>query len=953
MTLPPLPSPFGVGDFTFTQGDAEWHRLRKLALTDLFWFNSVVLGYGPLVPLTEATHRALCRVAEGRTGHSAIDDAHVQRLELPRDWGKCQAAESLVLCADGTYKRADALRVGDKVLSMTEAYKLVWRPIIGIDVNGEREVHTLHTRTGRTLTVTGNHPIRQLRTWTPAGELRPGDRVALSRHTPEPKHATACVAEAAFLGYMLGDGSCPSALFTNADEAVLTDFEACVTALGGTSWRRASKKSKATDVLTQGLRNVLRKHDSLKSRSGTKRVSAHLFRSDNASVAALLRALFTCDGTVEKDRGAVSYSSVSFGLCQDIQRLLLRFGIVAALQKKNGRYKGERHESWRLRIGGVDASRVYAEKIGFVGIKQTRLLTMLASREASENGVDTVPAEWRSLLPKREVGKQDGNGLRGAHGIRVDNKNSTSWRKAKAACAVYDIPDIAAMQSSIFWDKIERIETSRAPTYSIEVADTHVYCVEDIVTHNTTTITQGLAIQLICGDPNISILICNEKEQNAKDYLGAIKWQFEANNFLRALFPEVIPADLNNTTWSASRIVVRRTTGRKEPTVFVIGVGGTVTGSHPDVVIVDDMLSREAMENARAGSWQIMHQTNRWINQLRPLLSKQYAKWRIYFIGTRWWHGDSYDHIDLAYGYNEDPVTFTLRLPLPNGEVQVLSATRRGDLVTFKRAAIENGRSSFPEKWSLEDLAKMRLVDEALFACNMMNNPSDEHTATFKASWLKYYDWASERQFTYVDGVGKKSIMDLGDLDVLIFVDPGGFAKRTVEDRARPAVVVVGDDRKGNYFILDIYNEKDTFLAAIAQIVAWCTKYAPRKVYTERAGQQEAFAALLRVELAKAGLTTVVDSTTLKPGATQKEVRILALEPYFQRGQVYVGKGAAFHTFREQYTQFPRTARFDVLDVLAYLPRVVKPRAQANQTRNAAARQEAELTAYRARRGLG
>lgn len=468
----------------------------------------------------------------------------------------------------------------------------------------------------------------------------------------------------------------------------------------------------------------------------------------------------------------------------------------------------------------------------------------------------------------------------------------------------------------------------------------------------TSTISRALAIQLICGDPNIAILLCNEKEQNAMDFLSAIKYQFEANDFLRSLFPEVIPKDFNATVWSAKRIVVPRTTGRQEPTIFVIGVGGTITGMHPDVIIVDDMISREAMENARAGSWQIMHQVNRWINQLRPLISRQYARWRIYFIGTRWWHGDSYDHIDLAYGYNEEPVTFTLRLPLPNGEVQVLTATRRGDLVTFKRAAIENGRSAFPEKWTLEDLAKMRLVDEALFACNMMNNPSDEHTATFKAAWLKYYEWVSDRQLLYTDGAGKKRVHDISDFDVLVFVDPGGFAKRQVEDRARPAVVVVADDREGNYLILDIYNEKDTFLAAIAQIVAWCTKYAPRKVYTERAGQQEAFAALLRSELAKAGLKTVVDSTMLKPGTTQKEVRILALEPYFQRGQVYVGKGAAFHTFREQYTQFPRTARIDVLDVMAYLPRVLKPRAGSAGNHNAAVRQAAELAAYRQRRGL-
>jgi hypothetical protein len=465
----------------------------------------------------------------------------------------------------------------------------------------------------------------------------------------------------------------------------------------------------------------------------------------------------------------------------------------------------------------------------------------------------------------------------------------------------------------------------------------------------SSTLTRAHPIQLIAQNPNVSILIFNEVEQNAKDFLAAIQWHFESNDLFRALFPELIPKDFL-TDWSASRMCVPRSTGRSEPTIFVGGVGGTKTGMHPDVIIVDDMISREAMENARAGSWQLMHQVNRWINQLPPLISKQYKKWRIYFMGTRWWHGDSYEHVDKAFGYGETPRIFNLRIPLPDGTTQVLPVTITGDLVAFKRAAIENGRSSFPEKWSLEDLAKLRLRDEALFACNYMNQPSDERTATFKESWLQYFDWLDNTQISYVAASGAKKVARVTDFDVLFFVDPGGFALRQVEDRARAAVTVVGDNLQGQYIIFDIYNEQDTFLACIQQIVAWVTQYAPRKIYVERAGQQAAFAQLLRTSLRDAGLNTVVDDTTLKPGTTQKDVRILALEPYFQRGQIFVGKSAAFHTFREQYTQFPRTARKDVLDVLAYLPRVVKPRTTTKVRHDA--RQADELAAYKARRGL-
>lgn len=465
----------------------------------------------------------------------------------------------------------------------------------------------------------------------------------------------------------------------------------------------------------------------------------------------------------------------------------------------------------------------------------------------------------------------------------------------------------------------------------------------------STVVTQGYVIQQLCADPNISVLIANEKEQTAKDFLHAIKQQFERNDLLRALFPEVIPVDLNDTTWSASRIIVNRTSHRREPSVFVIGVGGTVTGMHPNLIIVDDMISREAMENARAGSWQIMHQTNRWINQLWPLLDKNHPRWGLFFVGTRWWHGDSYEHVDEAYGYKETPVTYNLRMPLPDGTTQIVPAHRFGDIAVFRRRAIEHGRSAFPEKWSLEDLAKMRLRDPALFACNMMNEPSDDVTATFKAEWLRYYEWIDDRRVMYVDGAGAKRMTQVSDLDVVLLVDPGGFATRQVEDRARAAIVALADTGHGTYLVLDVSSERDTFVACIDTLCSWVTRYTPRKVAIERVGQQGAFIELVRRAFKERGYDTLIQE--VKPGTAQKEVRILGLESYFQRGQLLVGKGPNFHEFHEQYRQFPRARRVDVLDALAYFPEVVRRPSGASGARSNAARREHELAAYRARRG--
>lgn len=470
-------------------------------------------------------------------------------------------------------------------------------------------------------------------------------------------------------------------------------------------------------------------------------------------------------------------------------------------------------------------------------------------------------------------------------------------------------------------------------------------------TGKSTLLTQGYAIQRICQNPNIGILIVNEKELLARDFLSGIKWHFENNELLRALFPEVLPNDLNETTWSATRIVVNRKTGRPDPTVDVVGVGGTVTGKHPDLILCDDMISREAMENARAGAWQIMHQTNRWVHQLDPIVNKGAEPFpEIIFIGTRWWHNDSYEHIEEAYGSGEDARPVMLRAQLPDGQIQQLTAHRKGELAMFRRSAIEDGQSIFPEKWTLEDLARMRVRDPQLFAANYMNAPADEITATFKSAWLDghHFNWLDDDKFYFTANEAKKEVRQLRDLDILLLVDPGGFGDGSTDDRARAAVVVLGDDLRGNFFFLDTYSEKDTYLHAIKKTVELAIRYSPRRIYCERAGQQVAFAQLLRAELAKANVNISVDDTTLKPGGRNKDVRILEMEPYFQRGQVYIGSGPQFHEFKTQFSQFPNSKRRDVLDILGYWPSVMQKRGASTQSH--AQRRAAELAAYRARR---
>lgn len=716
----------------------------------------------------------------------------------------------------------------------------------------------------------------------------------------------------------------------------------------------------------------------------------------------------------------------------------------------------------------------------------------------------------------------------------------------------------------------------------------------------TTLGTQAYVIQRILQNPDIAILLANEKLENAAAFLSAIKNEFTSNQLLRELFPEIIP-DLKQTVWTTDKIVVQRTSARKEPTIFCIGTGGSVTGMHPDLIVCDDIFSREAMENARTGNTDLTGRINRWISQLRNLLNAWAEPYpEILFIGTHWYAGDPYHFVEEAYGYGEADRVWNVTQRMPDGLMQTVPVRRKGDLAVFKRSAIEDGKTIWPEnpKFTEDALAKARIDDPVLFACNpdetpilmgdwsskrlvdvqvgetvvgfslpagkscrtipvkvtgkqtrmartvllrmasgrvvrctpdhrwlhkprgrklrpdlvyrepavgrplcylidpvvppppsgadvrwlagifdgegcvghnfdtgkrqgghltiaqsakvnsairerilrqlrllgfavnehptnhgmvfgtnredrrkfflwcapfvkqdrvlgtiygghplrghdkvveilqygeeqvhsletesgnyvawgyvsqncnMQNEPTNELTATFKEHWLRYYTWLDDRSVVVSRVESGDAVLDLDNLDRIILVDPGGFKKAHTGDRMRGAVVVSGTDFKTNdHLILEAWSEQATFQQVAQEALAFCTRYKPRKVAIEEAGQQAAFIELFKRMARDANIEVLVEA--VKPASTIKEQRIGRLESFFQRGQMYIGKGGKFAEFREQYRQFPRGRRVDLLDALAYGPAVW--RKPPLRQFSAAQRQDAEKQAYYRKRGI-
>jgi len=440
-------------------------------------------------------------------------------------------------------------------------------------------------------------------------------------------------------------------------------------------------------------------------------------------------------------------------------------------------------------------------------------------------------------------------------------------------------------------------------------------------------ITKGLPILNVLRNPNFATGIANETAALAQTFLQDIKGEFESNPILRTLFPEVIPDDFRSTTWKADRIITKRDKPNPtSPTILATGVGGTVTGVHMGSWICDDLISQNAAEAAYRGNNSEIEATNRWITRLQPLLGSP-KRDPIYFIGTKWWEGDSYEFVEEFWGGKEESREFlwTLRLPAQKfsweggvvdrqAEAQTIKLRRRGEVAIFKFPAIdENGRSIFPERYTLEELGKMQEEDPVFYSGQYLLEPAAGAASIFDPKWLKTYEM--DGGSILFDGEdGRKEYLRTDELTTMISVDPA-FSKKS--SAARTAIPVVGTDGKRLFLLEDFAARLDSEDEIAAKVAEFTIRYKPQKIFIETIVAQVAVANAVRRRFREEGLDESIIEEIKSHGKERKTMRLYGLEHYFKRGIFY------YHTnqfkFFKEYVAFPRALLRDILDALSFM----------------------------------
>jgi predicted phage terminase large subunit-like protein len=387
----------------------------------------------------------------------------------------------------------------------------------------------------------------------------------------------------------------------------------------------------------------------------------------------------------------------------------------------------------------------------------------------------------------------------------------------------------------------------------------------------STLLTVVRCIFEIIRNPDIRILLASNTQAQAEAFAGEIRSHIERSPMFRKLY-----GDLAGKKWTSREMTVgRRRKIAKEPTIFAVGVGGALVSRHFDLIICDDIVDEE---NSRTETQREKLRT--WFYKVMlPCLEPD---GRIGIVGTRYHYRDLYGHL-IETGFAEASIAETGGAEIDPADS---AKTLPGEPVTIIRAIDAEGKSPWPEKFSVGRLERIRReAGTVIFNAQYQNDTSAMKGAVFKDRWLRYYD-AIPKKLRIFQGV---------DLSIAQHSRADYFA-----------IVTIGVDEPGNIYVLDCYQARLSFRQQTAAIVERFRRYDPIKVAIESNAYQAAQVECVR-ELGVIRATKVFTKT-------DKLTRAWKLSAQFEDGRVFLGRNMP--ELVEQLLTFPQCEHDDLFDAL-------------------------------------
>lgn len=413
----------------------------------------------------------------------------------------------------------------------------------------------------------------------------------------------------------------------------------------------------------------------------------------------------------------------------------------------------------------------------------------------------------------------------------------------------------------------------------------------------TSTCNIGKNIWRGAKNPKIRILIASNVAENAEKMVAAVRWHWEKNSLLKALYPEAVP-EYSRVKWSDRSAVLNGHTDGQVGTYESIGCGGSAVSRHFDAITEDDLIY--AKKDDLAGgelrpSQADIEKAIGWHKLVYSLLVNQKTD-VIDNIGTRW------DPKDLKwYIRRYEPYYKTLAFNV-HGQFDPRIA----------RSRHRSGPSAWMDRYDENVLMSLQVAQGPyMYSTQYLGDPIDPSEKVFDEQWIQYYTELPKGLtfFTTIDLSGWKE---------------GLSGKSTGKSAA--VVLTCGVDQRGHLWLARYDRGKFTPTKILDLMWAHWRQFGVRMIGIEEVYYQKSIRHFANKRMDdEPNKYERIKVKQLKTSThISKDARIRALEPLAFTGGIHARKDMG--KFRDEFVDYrPGILDCDILDALAYQLQIARP----------------------------
>lgn len=425
--------------------------------------------------------------------------------------GKCVRADTPILDpTDGIYRPIrEVVRDGRMVLSRGDDGRIV--PVLpdAFLYTGRKRCIQIRLASGRVLSGTPEHPVMTVDGWRRLDEIAIGHYVETVRRVPQPIFAeTPPDEEVVLLAALLAEGgyTADGISFTNQDpEMIAIVSKACdrydvelrkTKGMRRCDWGVRWKKSlgRGRDLGPNPARVLLDKYVCGHKLAKEKTIPDRVFSFSNEKLALFLGVFWGCDGYVDRQDTGITLASEE--MVRQVQRLLLRFGVLSNVAYNPVKFKGKVFDSWRLRVYSSTLDQFRSSIDPVVERKQHALDDL----KKSNPNVDNIPMTPMIAGRLRDVVNAFGPkaramlyldmgrslGMKTSHSVsHLYRRDTVSRRTLCAFIETFGAEEFVPLTLN-HWDEVVSVaDDGEQDVYDLTVFGSHSFVANDVVVHNT------------------------------------------------------------------------------------------------------------------------------------------------------------------------------------------------------------------------------------------------------------------------------------------------------------------------------------------------------------------------------------------------------------------------------------------------------------------------------------